>query len=204
MKASHAPAVSCLPLSPGDPDHPPPSDRIALHKTARHSPTSASPGGTDALSTTIHNGHGYSSSAGAGVSSPSSATSTTAAVTIVPVHAAAQQHGTMPVMIASHAVRQRPISVAAPRHRARAAAPKRASIPASATSVSSPEDSIKDSPDSPASSPSDGGGGPGTRHHHHPDVWESHKVLIREIYINDNKPLKELMAVLREKGFKAT
>ncbi|RYP79498.1 hypothetical protein DL770_006637 [Monosporascus sp. CRB-9-2] len=42
------------------------------------------------------------------------------------------------------------------------------------------------------------------RFHHHPQVWESHKAEIEEIYMKQNKSLKELIAIMKEKGFKAT
>lgn len=43
-----------------------------------------------------------------------------------------------------------------------------------------------------------------TRFHHHPHVWESHKAEIEDIYMHQNKSLKQLMDVMKDKGFKAT
>lgn len=43
-----------------------------------------------------------------------------------------------------------------------------------------------------------------TRFHHHPHVWESHKAEIEEIYMHQNKSLKQLMDIMKDKGFKAT
>ncbi|KAK7752870.1 hypothetical protein SLS62_005212 [Diatrype stigma] len=49
------------------------------------------------------------------------------------------------------------------------------------------------------------GGRSATRFHHHPQVWESHKAEIEEIYMKQNKSLKQLMDIMKDKnGFKAT
>ncbi|KAI1180828.1 hypothetical protein F4777DRAFT_174268 [Nemania sp. FL0916] len=39
---------------------------------------------------------------------------------------------------------------------------------------------------------------------HTAQVWESHKEEIRRLYLDENRPLKEVMAVMRQKGFRAT
>ncbi|CAJ2508282.1 Uu.00g094680.m01.CDS01 [Anthostomella pinea] len=39
---------------------------------------------------------------------------------------------------------------------------------------------------------------------HSTQVWESHKEEIRRLYIDENRPLKEVMAIMRQKGFRAT
>ncbi|KAH7039746.1 uncharacterized protein B0I36DRAFT_357141 [Microdochium trichocladiopsis] len=189
-----------LSLPPGEPEqsaaNPPTNPRDVLQQSPASTTLDDS-----SLPGTKREERGSSASAG----SPGSVASTSA--TSASGYVAAQPHQT-PIVIASHVGRTRPLSVAAPRHRAHAASSKRPSAAAmataTATAISSPDESAKDFLGSPASSPSDAGGGSGTRHHHHPDVWESHKLLIREIYINENKPLKELMAIMREKGFKAT
>ncbi len=43
-----------------------------------------------------------------------------------------------------------------------------------------------------------------TRFHHHPRVWESHKAKIEEIYMKQNKSLKQLIDIMVDEGFKAT
>ncbi|KAL7628334.1 hypothetical protein AAE478_002535 [Parahypoxylon ruwenzoriense] len=43
-----------------------------------------------------------------------------------------------------------------------------------------------------------------TRHHLRPEVWERHREEIRELYIEQNKSLNELMEIMNDKGFKAT
>ncbi|KAL7624905.1 hypothetical protein AAE478_004119 [Parahypoxylon ruwenzoriense] len=39
---------------------------------------------------------------------------------------------------------------------------------------------------------------------HSAQVWESHKAEIRRLYLDENRPLKEVMAIMRQKGFRAT
>ncbi|KAI2607928.1 hypothetical protein GGR54DRAFT_633206 [Hypoxylon sp. NC1633] len=39
---------------------------------------------------------------------------------------------------------------------------------------------------------------------HSSQVWESHKADIRRLYLEENRPLKEVMAIMRQKGFRAT
>ncbi|GAP92628.1 putative Clr5 domain protein [Rosellinia necatrix] len=39
---------------------------------------------------------------------------------------------------------------------------------------------------------------------HTAQVWESHKADIRRLYLDENRPLKEVMAIMRQKGFRAT
>ncbi|KAI0434573.1 hypothetical protein F5Y09DRAFT_235345 [Xylaria sp. FL1042] len=39
---------------------------------------------------------------------------------------------------------------------------------------------------------------------HTAQVWESHKVEIRRLYLDENRPLKEVMAIMRQRGFRAT
>ncbi|KAI1437471.1 hypothetical protein GGR50DRAFT_75431 [Xylaria sp. CBS 124048] len=39
---------------------------------------------------------------------------------------------------------------------------------------------------------------------HTAQVWESHKETIRKLYLDENRPLKEVMAIMRQKGFRAT
>ncbi|KAI0396838.1 hypothetical protein F5Y17DRAFT_464997 [Xylariaceae sp. FL0594] len=39
---------------------------------------------------------------------------------------------------------------------------------------------------------------------HSSQVWESHKDEIRRLYLDENRPLKEVMAIMRQKGFRAT
>ncbi|KAI0139619.1 hypothetical protein F4776DRAFT_597132 [Hypoxylon sp. NC0597] len=39
---------------------------------------------------------------------------------------------------------------------------------------------------------------------HSAQVWESHKEEIRRLYLDENRPLKEVMAIMRQKGFRAT
>ncbi|KXJ91771.1 hypothetical protein Micbo1qcDRAFT_161792 [Microdochium bolleyi] len=194
MSASRTPPSESPSSPPGGLEPPAAKDRIAPQQPLQRTPGSTPP--HDSAQPEIKREQ-RGSSAGRGLSS--NARPTPAAST--PAHVAPQPH-TKPLIIASHGSRQRPVSVAAPRHRAQAATSKRP--PVTAASTSSPEDSLKDSPGSPASSPSDVGSGSATRHHHHPDVWEAHKVQIREIYINENKPLKELIAIMREQGFRAT
>ncbi|KAI0889431.1 uncharacterized protein GGS22DRAFT_71053 [Annulohypoxylon maeteangense] len=43
-----------------------------------------------------------------------------------------------------------------------------------------------------------------TRHHLPPGVWERHKEEIHKLYIEQNKPLTELMEIMRKKGIEAT
>ncbi|KAI5862563.1 hypothetical protein GGS23DRAFT_82027 [Durotheca rogersii] len=43
-----------------------------------------------------------------------------------------------------------------------------------------------------------------TRHHLQPAVWERYKDDIHDLYIEQNKPLSELMEIMSGKGFKAT
>lgn len=50
-----------------------------------------------------------------------------------------------------------------------------------------------------------GKGRTAARFHHHPQVWESHKAQIEEIYMNENKSLRQLMDIMKDtKDFKAT
>ncbi|KAI0470981.1 hypothetical protein GGR56DRAFT_123870 [Xylariaceae sp. FL0804] len=39
---------------------------------------------------------------------------------------------------------------------------------------------------------------------HSPQVWETHKEEIRRLYLDENRPLKEVMAMMRQRGFRAT
>ncbi|KAJ8108080.1 hypothetical protein ONZ43_g6537 [Nemania bipapillata] len=39
---------------------------------------------------------------------------------------------------------------------------------------------------------------------HTAQVWESHKEEIRRLYLDENRPLKEVMAIMRQRGFRAT
>ncbi|KAI0400615.1 hypothetical protein F4802DRAFT_479085 [Xylaria palmicola] len=39
---------------------------------------------------------------------------------------------------------------------------------------------------------------------HTSQVWETHKEEIRRLYLDENRPLKEVMAVMRQRGFRAT
>ncbi|KAI2643411.1 hypothetical protein GGS21DRAFT_536830 [Xylaria nigripes] len=39
---------------------------------------------------------------------------------------------------------------------------------------------------------------------HTAQVWESHKETIRRLYLDENRPLKEVMAIMRQRGFRAT
>ncbi|KAI0967494.1 hypothetical protein F4678DRAFT_475198 [Xylaria arbuscula] len=39
---------------------------------------------------------------------------------------------------------------------------------------------------------------------HTSQVWESHKTEIRRLYLDENRPLKEVMAIMRQRGFRAT
>ncbi|KAI0119926.1 hypothetical protein GGR51DRAFT_1967 [Nemania sp. FL0031] len=39
---------------------------------------------------------------------------------------------------------------------------------------------------------------------HTAQVWESHKEDIRRLYLDENRPLKEVMAIMRQRGFRAT
>lgn len=39
---------------------------------------------------------------------------------------------------------------------------------------------------------------------HSAQVWETHKTEIRRLYLEENRPLKEVMAIMRQKGFRAT
>ncbi|KAI1377121.1 hypothetical protein F4677DRAFT_454233 [Hypoxylon crocopeplum] len=39
---------------------------------------------------------------------------------------------------------------------------------------------------------------------HSTQVWETHKTDIRRLYLEENRPLKEVMAIMRQKGFRAT
>ncbi|KAH9909928.1 hypothetical protein F4778DRAFT_25133 [Xylariomycetidae sp. FL2044] len=39
---------------------------------------------------------------------------------------------------------------------------------------------------------------------HSAQVWDSHKEEIRRLYLDENKPLKEVMATMRQRGFRAT
>ncbi len=39
---------------------------------------------------------------------------------------------------------------------------------------------------------------------HPAHVWESHKEEIRRLYLDENRPLKDVMARMRQKGFRAT
>ncbi|KAI1352567.1 hypothetical protein F5Y01DRAFT_91915 [Xylaria sp. FL0043] len=39
---------------------------------------------------------------------------------------------------------------------------------------------------------------------HTSQVWESHKDEIRRLYLDENRPLKEVMAIMRQRGFRAT
>jgi uncharacterized protein len=39
---------------------------------------------------------------------------------------------------------------------------------------------------------------------HSAQVWESHKEQIRRLYLDENRPLKEVMTIMRQKGFRAT
>ena len=43
-----------------------------------------------------------------------------------------------------------------------------------------------------------------TRFHHHPHVWDELKPEIERIYMHENKSLKQLIDVMKDKGFKAT
>ncbi|KAI1467498.1 uncharacterized protein F4812DRAFT_399375 [Daldinia caldariorum] len=43
-----------------------------------------------------------------------------------------------------------------------------------------------------------------TRHQLQPEIWELYKEEIHELYIEENKPLNELMDIMQAKGFKAT
>ncbi|KAI1635720.1 hypothetical protein F4809DRAFT_428977 [Biscogniauxia mediterranea] len=39
---------------------------------------------------------------------------------------------------------------------------------------------------------------------HSAQVWETHKEEIRQLYLDENRPLKEVMAIMRQRGFRAT
>lgn len=39
---------------------------------------------------------------------------------------------------------------------------------------------------------------------HSAQVWEIHKAEIRRLYLEENRPLKEVMTIMRQKGFRAT
>ncbi|KAI0150252.1 hypothetical protein GGR57DRAFT_493287 [Xylariaceae sp. FL1272] len=39
---------------------------------------------------------------------------------------------------------------------------------------------------------------------HTSQVWETHKEDIRRLYLEENRPLKEVMAIMRQRGFRAT
>ncbi|KAI1330094.1 hypothetical protein F5Y16DRAFT_45867 [Xylariaceae sp. FL0255] len=39
---------------------------------------------------------------------------------------------------------------------------------------------------------------------HSSQVWESHKEEIRRLYLDENRPLKEVMSIMRQRGFRAT
>ncbi|KAI1201110.1 hypothetical protein F5X97DRAFT_58939 [Nemania serpens] len=39
---------------------------------------------------------------------------------------------------------------------------------------------------------------------HTAQVWESHKEEIRKLYLDENRPLKEVMTIMRQRGFRAT
>lgn len=39
---------------------------------------------------------------------------------------------------------------------------------------------------------------------HSAQVWETHKAEIRRLYLEENRPLKEVMSIMRQKGFRAT
>ncbi|KAI0016036.1 hypothetical protein F4780DRAFT_783604 [Xylariomycetidae sp. FL0641] len=39
---------------------------------------------------------------------------------------------------------------------------------------------------------------------HSNQTWESHKEAIRQLYLDENRPLKEVIAIMRQRGFKAT